>query len=91
MPWSTDDEALGLANDTTYGLSGYVWCRDISRALRLAQGIEAGGVQINRGGGPLPGMSDGGIKQSGVGREHSLEAAVEEFTYRKGVAVGLDR
>lgn len=89
MSWSTDSEALALANDTDYGLSGYVWCRDIGHALRLANGIEAGGVQINRGAGPLPGMSDGGIKQSGIGREHSLEAAVEEFTYRKGIAVGI--
>ena len=51
IPWSDEDRAIELANDTHYGLSAYVWCRDISRAIRAANRIDAGSVQINRGGG----------------------------------------
>jgi acyl-CoA reductase-like NAD-dependent aldehyde dehydrogenase len=90
IPWTDDSEAIAMANDSHYGLSAYVWCRDISRALRTAHAIESGGVQINRGLGPVPGMSDGGIKQSGFGREHSLEGALDDFTYRKSIVVDLN-
>jgi acyl-CoA reductase-like NAD-dependent aldehyde dehydrogenase len=88
-PWSTEGEVIALANDTSYGLSAYVWCRELSQALRMARAIQAGGVQINRGFGPVPGMSSGGIKQSGFGREHSLEGALDDFTYRKTVTIGI--
>ena len=90
IPWSDEEKVITMANDTHYGLSAYVWCRDISRALRTAHQIDAGGVQINRGFGPIPGMSDGGIKASGFGREHSLEGALDDFTYRKSIVIALD-
>jgi acyl-CoA reductase-like NAD-dependent aldehyde dehydrogenase len=89
IPWTDEGQAIAMANDTHYGLSAYVWCRDISRAIRAANQLDAGSVQINRGGGPLVGMSSGGIKDSGFGREHSLEAALDDFTYRKSLIVGL--
>ena len=89
IPWSDEDQAIAMANDTHYGLGAYVWCQDISRALRAVARLDAGTVQINRGGGPMLGMSSGGIKASGFGREHSLEAVLDDFTYRKCVVVGL--
>jgi acyl-CoA reductase-like NAD-dependent aldehyde dehydrogenase len=66
-----------------------VWTHDIGRGLRAAHAIEAGWVQVNQGGGQTPGMSYGGYKQSGLGREFSLEGMLESFTQRKSVTVNL--
>ena len=90
IPWKDEEDALRMANDSHYGLAAYVWCRDISKALRTAHAIESGWIQVNRGFGQLPGMSYGGIKQSGIGREFSLEGALDDFTHRKSVTVALD-
>ena len=90
IPWTEEEDVLRMANDSHYGLAAYVWCRDISKALRTAHAIESGWVQVNRGLGQLPGMSYGGIKQSGIGREFSLEGALDDFTHRKSVTVALD-
>jgi betaine-aldehyde dehydrogenase len=85
LPWRDEAEALALANDTHYGLAAYVWTDDVATAFRVAHAIDAGWVQVNRGGGILAGMSYGGIKQSGLGKEYSLEGALEDFTHRKSV------
>jgi acyl-CoA reductase-like NAD-dependent aldehyde dehydrogenase len=90
IPWTDEAEVVRMANDSHYGLAAYVWCRDISKALRTAHAIESGWIQVNRGLGQLPGMSYGGVKQSGIGREFSLEGALEDFTHRKSVTVALD-
>jgi len=90
IPWKDEAGVLRMANDSHYGLAAYVWCRDIAKALRTAHGIESGWIQVNRGGGQLPGMSYGGVKQSGIGREFSLEGALESFTHRKSITVALD-
>ena len=90
IPWKDEEDAIRMANDSHYGLAAYVWCRDIGQALRAAHEIEAGWVQVNRGFGQLPGMSYGGTKQSGMGREFSLEGAIDDFTHTKSVVVALD-
>jgi hypothetical protein len=56
-----------------YGLAAYVWTHDIGNGLRTAHAIESGWVQFNQGLGQVPGHSYGGYKQSGIGREFSLE------------------
>ena len=89
IPWSDEDEAIRMANDSHYGLAAYVWCRDLGRALTTAHRIESGWVQVNRGLGQIPGMSYGGYKQSGIGREFSLEGMLDGFTQRKSVTVNL--
>jgi hypothetical protein len=87
--WSDEAEAIRMANDSHYGLAAYVWTQDIGAGLRTAHAIEAGWVQVNQGGGQVPGMSYGGFKQSGIGREFSLEGMLDSFTQRKSVTVNL--
>lgn len=89
LPWSDEDEVIAWANDTHYGLAAFVFSGNLDVALRAAHRIEAGWVQINRSGGQLPGMSYGGKKESGLGSEYSIEGALESFTQRKGITVGL--
>jgi acyl-CoA reductase-like NAD-dependent aldehyde dehydrogenase len=84
-----DLEALRMANDSHYGLAAYVWSHDIGRALRAAHAIEAGWVQVNQGLGQSPGHSYGGYKESGIGREFSLEGMLESYTQGKNVTVNL--
>ena len=88
-PWSDEEEAVRMANDSHYGLAAYVWCKDVKRALSTAHRIESGWVQVNRGLGQIPGHSYGGYKMSGIGREFSLEGMLDSFTQRKSVTVNL--
>ncbi len=87
--WSDEEAAIRMANSSHYGLAAYVWTRDIGRALRTAHAIEAGWVQINQGLGQFPGHSYGGYKESGIGREFSLEGMLDSYTQRKSVTVNL--
>jgi acyl-CoA reductase-like NAD-dependent aldehyde dehydrogenase len=89
IPWRHEAEAIRMANDSHYGLAAYVWTHDIGRALRTAHAIESGWVQVNQGLGQQPGHSYGGYKQSGIGREFSLEGMLDSFTQRKNVTVNL--
>lgn len=89
IPWRNEADAIRMANDSHYGLAAYVWTRDIGSALRAAHAIESGWVQVNQGLGQSPGHSYGGFKQSGLGREFSLEGMLDSFTQRKNVTVNL--
>ncbi|MGH8325904.1 MAG: aldehyde dehydrogenase family protein [Steroidobacteraceae bacterium] len=90
IPWRDEAEAIRMANDSHYGLAAYVWTHEIGSALRAAHAIESGWVQVNQGLGQQPGHSYGGYKQSGIGREFSLEGMLESFTQRKSITVNLN-
>ncbi len=90
IPWRDEAEAVGMAKDSHYGLAAYVWAHDIGSGLRTAHAIQSGWVQVNQGLGQSPGHSYGGYKQSGIGREFSLEGMLDSFTQRKNVTVNLD-
>ena len=90
IPWEDEEEAVRMANDSHYGLAAYVWTHDIGKGLRTAHAIESGWIQINQGIGQSPGHSYGGFKQSGIGREFSLEGMLDSFTQRKSVTVNLE-
>ncbi|MGI4800128.1 MAG: aldehyde dehydrogenase family protein [Janthinobacterium lividum] len=89
IPWDDEADVIRMANDSHYGLAAYVWSRDIGQALRTAHAVEAGWVQVNQGGGQVLGQSYGGVKQSGIGREMSLEGMLDSFTETKTVNVNL--
>lgn len=90
IPWETEEEVISMANDTHYGLSAFIYTRDIGAALRTAHQIDAGWIQVNQGGAQVLGQSYGGYKSSGMGREFSLEGMVEGYTQRKHVSVNLE-
>src|SRR5829696_5659291 len=80
IPFDGEEEAVALANDTIYGLSGSVWTRDGARALRMARAVETGVLSINSNTSVRVSTPFGGFKQSGVGRElgpHALEHYTE--------------
>ena len=80
IPFRDEAEAIRLANDTIYGLSGSIWTRDGARALRVARGVEAGTLSINSNNSVRVTTPFGGFKQSGVGRElgpHALDYYTE--------------
>ena len=81
-------EALGIANDSPYGLGGLVFTRDVARAHRMADRLQVGSVGINAFAPMPPSAPFGGVKQSGFGREGGL-AGVEEFLRPKNVYVDL--
>jgi len=89
IPWKGEEEAIRMANESHYGLAAFIWTHDIGKALRTAHQIESGWVQVNQGGGIVPGQSYGGFKQSGFGREYSLEGMLESYTQRKSITVNL--
>ena len=83
IPFEDENEAVRLANDTIYGLSGSVWTRDGARALRVARAIETGVLSINSNTSVRVATPFGGFKQSGYGRElgpHALDAYTEVKT-----------
>lgn len=88
--WSDEEEVIRMANDSHYGLAAFVWTHDIGAGLRTAHAVDSGWVQVNQGGGQVLGQSYGGIKQSGIGREFSLESMLDSFTASKSVTVNLE-
>ena len=69
IPFSTEEEALSMANDTDYGLTGYVWTNDLTRALRFTEALEAGMIWVNSENVRHLPTPFGGVKASGIGRD----------------------
>ena len=90
IPFDTEEEAIRMANDTAYGLAAFVWSKDTARAIRVAHQIDAGWVMVNSGGAQVQGHPYGGMKESGLGREHCLEGMLESFTELKGYIVNME-
>ncbi|MGO2294705.1 MAG: aldehyde dehydrogenase [Psychroflexus halocasei] len=86
MKFSSDDEALQLANDTKYGLSATVWTNNLNKSMRFSQEINAGIVWINTWLNRDLRTPFGGVKQSGVGREGGFDA-LEFFTEQKNICI----
>jgi acyl-CoA reductase-like NAD-dependent aldehyde dehydrogenase len=84
IPFADEREAVEIANDTIYGLSGSIWTRDGARALRVARSIDAGVLSINSNSSVRVTTPFGGFKQSGVGRELGPDA-LEHYTDVKNV------
>ncbi|MBU2664328.1 NAD-dependent succinate-semialdehyde dehydrogenase [Actinoplanes bogorensis] len=86
VTFTSEDEAVRLANDTEYGLVAYVYTTDLARGLRISEAIEAGMVGLNRGLVSDPAAPFGGVKQSGIGREGGHEGLLE-YLESKYIAV----
>jgi acyl-CoA reductase-like NAD-dependent aldehyde dehydrogenase len=84
IPFDTEEEAIRLANDTEYGLSGSIWTRDLGRAIRVAKAIRTGVISVNSSHSVHTEAPFGGYKRSGIGREMGMHA-VNLYTEVKNV------
>jgi acyl-CoA reductase-like NAD-dependent aldehyde dehydrogenase len=89
IPFEDEAEAIRLANDTPYGLSGSIWTRDGARALRVARGIDSGVLSVNSNSSVRVATPFGGFKQSGFGRELGMHA-LESYSEVKNVFVSTE-
>ena len=90
VTFTDEHEAVALANATEYGLAAYAYTRDLFRALRLSEAIEAGMLGINTGIVSNPAAPFGGVKQSGLGREGGFEG-IEEYLETRYVGIADPR
>jgi acyl-CoA reductase-like NAD-dependent aldehyde dehydrogenase len=89
LPFADEAEAVRLANDTPYGLSGSIWTRDLGRALRMARAVESGNLSVNSHSSVRYWTPFGGFKQSGLGRELGPDA-LTGFTEVKNVFIATE-
>jgi acyl-CoA reductase-like NAD-dependent aldehyde dehydrogenase len=90
IPFADEAEAIRIANDTPYGLSGSIWTRDGARALRVARAVEAGVLSVNSNSSVRVSTPFGGMKQSGFGRELGMHA-LEGYSEVKNVFLSTER
>ena len=83
------DEVIAMANDSSYGLGGAVWSKDIAKALKVARGVETGRMWINTYNQIPEGAPFGGYKESGIGRE-THKVILEHYTQKKNIMINLD-
>ena len=88
IPFENEDDAVKIANDTTYGLAAAVWTKDVKRAFRVSRKIRAGTIWVNAYGKTFAETEYGGYKQSGIGRECGVEGLLE-FTQVKHIYFDL--
>jgi acyl-CoA reductase-like NAD-dependent aldehyde dehydrogenase len=89
VPFDDEDDAVRIANEGEYGLSGSIWTRDVGRALRVSRGIEAGNLSVNSHSSVRYSTPFGGFKQSGLGRELGPDA-LNSFTDEKNVFISTE-
>ena len=90
MPFTDEADAIAMANDSEFGLSGSIWSRDIGRAIRVSRGVEAGNLSVNSNSSVRYWTPFGGYKQSGLGRELGPDA-LDAFTETKNVFFDTQR
>jgi acyl-CoA reductase-like NAD-dependent aldehyde dehydrogenase len=88
-PFADEAEAIALANDTPYGLSGSIWTGNVGRAIRVARGVETGNLSVNSHSSVRYWTPFGGFKQSGLGRELGPDA-LDAFTETKNVFISTE-
>lgn len=86
--FETEDEAIAIANDTSYGLASYFYTENLSRAMRVSKALEAGSIGINTTNVYSMMLPFGGWKESGIGREGGIVESLNEYCELKAISIG---